>query len=51
MQVWTVTGQTDAGMGNYWIERFWCGQLLDRLMQVWTFTGWNDAGMGSYWID
>ena len=51
MQVWTVTGQTDADIDSYWID--WCryGQLLDRLMEVWTVTGQTDAGMESYWID
>jgi len=49
MQVWTVTGKTDAGMesywiedagiDSYWIESCWYGQLLDRLLQVWTVTG------------
>ena len=51
MQVWTVTGQTDAGMYSYWIDRCWYGELLDRMMQVWTVTGQNDAGIDSYWID
>ena len=51
MQVWTVSGQTDAVMDSCQID--WCnyGQLLDRLMQVWTVTGQTDAGMDSYWID
>jgi len=39
MQVWTVTGYTDAGMGRYWIDCCRYGELLDRLMQVWTFNG------------
>jgi len=39
MQVWTVTGLTDAGMDSYWIDSCLYGQLLDRLMQVWTVTG------------
>ena len=61
MQVWTATGQTDAGMDSYWLDLYRYGQLLDRLMQVWTVTGqtdkvWTvtgqtDAGMESYWID
>ena len=51
MQVWTVIGQTVAGMESYWIERCWCGELLDRLMQVWTFIGYTDSGMDIYWID
>ena len=45
MHVWTVTGQTDAGMDSYWIDRCWYGQLLDRLLQVWTVTRQIDAGM------
>ena len=51
MQVWGVTGQTDAGMDSYWIDECMYGQLLDRLMQVWTVTGETDAGKDSYWID
>ena len=61
MLVWTVTGQTDAGMDSYWIEdagmdSYWTdwyryGQLLDRVMLVWIITGQTDASMDSYWID
>ena len=51
MQVWTVTGQTNAGMDSYWIDRSWYGQLMDKLKQVWTVTGQTDAGMDGYCID
>ena len=51
MQVWIVTGQTDASMDSNWIDRCWNVQLLNRLKQVWTVIGQTDAGMDSYWID
>ena len=45
MQVWTVTGWTNAGKDSQWIDRCSCGQLEDRLMHVWTVTLQTDGGV------